>query len=89
MFYLYVLSWLNKAQVSTKLTVLHHAGLPPDVLPLLAAGLLPGAADGDGVGGGVQGGAARAAVPRALHAAAAAHHGLRQGELLLLGLIIV
>lgn len=56
------------------------AGLPSDVLPLLAVGLLPGAADGHGVGGGVQGGAARAAVPRALHAAAASHHGLRQGR---------
>lgn len=52
------------------------AGFSAYVLPLFAAGILPGAADGDGVGRGVQGGAARAAVPRALHAAAAAHHGL-------------
>jgi hypothetical protein len=55
------------------------AGFAADVLPLLAAGLLPGAADGHRVGRGVQGRAARAALPRALHAAAAAHHGLRQG----------
>lgn len=52
------------------------AGFPADVLPLFPAGLLPGPADGDGVGRGVQGGAARAALPRALHTAAAAHHGL-------------
>lgn len=54
-------------------------GLAADVLPLLAAGLLPGATDGHGVGRGVQGGAARAAVPSALYVAAAAHHGLRKG----------
>lgn len=60
--------------------MLCRSGVSADVLPLLAAGLLPGSADGHGVGRGVQGGAARAALPRALHAAAAAHHGLRQSN---------